>query len=749
MRIKRMTAVLCAAVTAVSAMCAVLPAQLPEVFAEDIPVWDGTYDTSWYTADHLTRTVNGSEWAYYKIGTAEELAGLSYLVRHGNRMENTYIELTNDIKLNDTSNFENWETEPPVNNWTPIGEVPYGSLYEDGGFSVKDSTMYYYFAGVFNGEGHTISGMYCLHDCCAGLFCNVTGGVFRTVVKESYVRAENPRNQTWDTYAGGITAACHQGIINLCEFDGKVSASGLTNFLYSEKRCAAGGICGYFDDTDITDWILASALLAAFGGLWINPALMMSEEVNNPIGEPGIFNCINRGEIYAENCVFAQSGPCAGGIIGFGNLNTCVLNCLSTGKVSTEGDHLYGGIVGRESNFPVKNCYYSNCDKSCSYTVKYPTFFFDDSVNLKDVAKLEKVAERLGVFFEYRDGEIVHDFSPEIPELSAETTTPEQTTTAPVQTTAAEDTSSETTAAATTEDDWLIAPVVPKPELAEEILCDPNCTSFSFTFTFPNNEITGYEFEAAAPFSDSFDDVTVSSRQEDMTVNAGDKKTVSMNNVHMGRTYKFRARFIQKRPVDGKVFYSDWAYQTAKVRNFDLKITDASLTVDREIYLNFGFSGNEDVGSIDWDISEYPDFSKKNYDIITSGGTFVNIGSKGRHWYLRLKGKKEFLERTYETEWTYYEFIIQDDNKTVVINKDPDMEAAIAAMNAQAPAKGDFNDDGAVNLKDAVLLRRFIAGGFDVKLDETKLDLNGDGSVNLKDVVLLRRYIAGGWNVTL
>ena len=28
-------------------------------------------------------------------------------------------------------------------------------------------------------------------------------------------------------------------------------------------------------------------------------------------------------------------------------------------------------------------------------------------------------------------------------------------------------------------------------------------------------------------------------------------------------------------------------------------------------------------------------------------------------------------------------------------------------------------------------------------------DINGDGKVNLKDVVILRRYIAGGWNVTL
>ena len=62
---------------------------------------------------------------------------------------------------------------------------------------------------------------------------------------------------------------------------------------------------------------------------------------------------------------------------------------------------------------------------------------------------------------------------------------------------------------------------------------------------------------------------------------------------------------------------------------------------------------------------------------------------------------------------------------------------------------GDINGDDAVNLKDVVILRRHIAGGWGVKLDENIADINKDGAVNLKDVVLLRRYIAGGWNVTL
>ena len=62
---------------------------------------------------------------------------------------------------------------------------------------------------------------------------------------------------------------------------------------------------------------------------------------------------------------------------------------------------------------------------------------------------------------------------------------------------------------------------------------------------------------------------------------------------------------------------------------------------------------------------------------------------------------------------------------------------------------GDVNGDGIVNLKDVTLIRRFIAGGWNVKVNETAADVNGDHTVNLKDVTLIRRYIAGGWNVTL
>lgn len=75
-------------------------------------------------------------------------------------------------------------------------------------------------------------------------------------------------------------------------------------------------------------------------------------------------------------------------------------------------------------------------------------------------------------------------------------------------------------------------------------------------------------------------------------------------------------------------------------------------------------------------------------------------------------------------------------------------QKSISFVSAQT-VPGDLNGDNNVNLKDAVLLRRYIAGGWNVSLTETTADINKDGTVNLKDVVLLRRFIAGGWNVTL
>ncbi len=55
---------------------------------------------------------------------------------------------------------------------------------------------------------------------------------------------------------------------------------------------------------------------------------------------------------------------------------------------------------------------------------------------------------------------------------------------------------------------------------------------------------------------------------------------------------------------------------------------------------------------------------------------------------------------------------------------------------------GDVNEDGNVNLKDVLLLRKFLTG-MEVTLNQTAADTNGDRDVNMKDILALRRYVVG------
>lgn len=62
---------------------------------------------------------------------------------------------------------------------------------------------------------------------------------------------------------------------------------------------------------------------------------------------------------------------------------------------------------------------------------------------------------------------------------------------------------------------------------------------------------------------------------------------------------------------------------------------------------------------------------------------------------------------------------------------------------------GDLDGDKKVNASDVILMRRHIAGGYEISINENAADVNADGKCNTSDVILLRRYIAGGYGVKL
>ncbi|MBQ8555280.1 MAG: hypothetical protein IJ438_05320 [Clostridia bacterium] len=60
---------------------------------------------------------------------------------------------------------------------------------------------------------------------------------------------------------------------------------------------------------------------------------------------------------------------------------------------------------------------------------------------------------------------------------------------------------------------------------------------------------------------------------------------------------------------------------------------------------------------------------------------------------------------------------------------------------------GDVNDDGAVNMRDALALLKKLAD-WDVTINEANADCNGDDAVNMRDALLLLKYLAD-WDVEL
>ena len=126
-------------------------------------IWDGTAGTEWYNETSTE----------FEISTAEQLAGLAELVNNGNDFSGKTILLTADIVLNDTSDWENWENSAPNNTWTPIGN----SSNE--------------FSGSFDGQGHTVSGVYInSENKYQGLFGHNKGTIKNIVVTESYIKGE-------------------------------------------------------------------------------------------------------------------------------------------------------------------------------------------------------------------------------------------------------------------------------------------------------------------------------------------------------------------------------------------------------------------------------------------------------------------------------------------------------------------------------------------------------------------------------
>lgn len=91
-----------------------------------------------------------------------------------------------------------------------------------------------------------------------------------------------------------------------------------------------------------------------------------------------------------------------------------------------------------------------------------------------------------------------------------------------------------------------------------------------------------------------------------------------------------------------------------------------------------------------------------------------------------------------------------DSSDIVDLNLNPikvDIENGVVTAIDYVP--GDLDGDKAVNPSDVILLRRLIAGGYDLEVNENAGDVDANGALDILDVIFIRRFITGGYGVKL
>ena len=259
----------------------------------------------------------------YEIKTAAQLETFRDIVNGANRQvkdSDAHAKLMNDINLKDVCG-------PTLDSGQPVSWTPIGNIIDE---EAPDSFGY---TGTFNGDGHTISGLY-IDDSTAN-----DQGLFGFVGRSGKVQNLSVSGSvSGNNYVGGIVGYNNGGNVTGCTFSGSGSVSG---YWY------VGGVVGYNNGGTVTGCI--------FSGSGSVSGVTGSDYVGGVVGDNRgtVENCHNTGSVKG-------SGNSVGGVVGYnsssvvGDNRGSVENCFNTGNVSGS-DHV-GGVVGL--NFgSVENCY--------------------------------------------------------------------------------------------------------------------------------------------------------------------------------------------------------------------------------------------------------------------------------------------------------------------------------------------------------------------------------------------------------
>lgn len=331
--------------------------------------WDGT------TAK-IFACGAGTKLSPYIILTAEQLAKLSFIVgANETEYQGKYYKLGADIILNEGKIIDDKGAlvadSTKLHKWTPIGNS-----------SVA-------FTGNFDGDGHTVSGMFInttsTHN---GLFGNSSGTVQNLTVENSWVQGGNAtagiignlvangsiKNATnkasvigEGNVAGGVVGIYDNGC---CKNEGSIENAENYGILIGSKT--VGGILGsgntikIIDTRNFAEITGKSATGGIVGSLGTNSTLERAKNTGKIIGKEmtaGIagylgypYSCSKKSTTLknAENTGSIEGEKFTAGVVG---KNECSLNTIIVNKANIIGADYTSGILGYVNNSSTESAY--------------------------------------------------------------------------------------------------------------------------------------------------------------------------------------------------------------------------------------------------------------------------------------------------------------------------------------------------------------------------------------------------------
>ena len=237
----------------------------------------------WYNPDKTVYVINN-------VAELYEFAKISKTTNFRHKI----VYLGADITVNEGTSEEIKANAASALQWTPIG---------------TSTSNGYPFAGTFDGQGYTISGL------CANA---VTGekALFQGTASTSVVKNLKLVNSYFATgFASGVTTSGNRRVGGIAVFGGGTFDSIYCDVLLENYNKMTGGIIA---------------------------------DVHNSYGGAIIKNCQFAGDIDVTNCTSELS---TGGLVGYIRANTTIEDCLMTGTITygtsrKDADMSVGGVVG-------------------------------------------------------------------------------------------------------------------------------------------------------------------------------------------------------------------------------------------------------------------------------------------------------------------------------------------------------------------------------------------------------------------